>query len=241
MIITSPTQAASKEAADRSVKFSPSKLLKTHSASPVRTWLAKKLEADEAPPVTSPEPAVTKSAVPSKNVKEEEEVSDFDDAQSDEGSDVFPLSPGPRSAAKSTPQEAGGVSAFSPSSVNSPPARPKLSINTSSGVALAKGGIATPATPDSPWDDESESEATPGTKAAAEDDTSSVDSEVRKKVSPPKSTAALATAEPAKIPGPSVASVYQSGLAAPVKSPVKLSGSLGRGRSSGPGFGGGNK
>jgi hypothetical protein len=264
----SPGKADAK-ANEKTVKFSPSKhLMTTQSAFPVRNFLAKKIEAEQSR--QSPEAAMTptkaSSAARGSDVHSGDPMSDVendDDAHS-EGSDVFPVTGSNTSSAVKTPQHTRtersaneGVTAFSPGSPASPPQRPKLSISTTAPILAPAAALKPPATPDSPWDEESElEESTPASKAsrgadpagtaavpASEADTgdsSSVDTDLRdsSRLARSASTEASSTAP---IPGPSVSqvsSLYQGGA----RSPVKLSGSLLRGgRSSGPAFGGANK
>lgn len=254
-----PAKSPTKDS-EKTVKFSPSKhLMKTQSAYPVRNFLAKKFEEEQGQP-QSPE-------APKSPVGKQGSTSDFDDDGSvhSEGSEVdFPISPPEKNERRSAPDSSfeTSVNAFSPGSVSSPPGRSKLTINPGAALTSPSGGkVPTPATPDSPWDEESEFEESPtrasqsgeGPGAAGvatgdgaeedHDDSSSVDSDIRERGRATRgagsAAAATASEEPA-IRGPAVSQVA-SFQAAP-KSPVKLSGSLLRGgRSNAPSFGGTSK
>ena len=181
---------------------------------------------------------------------------DEEDAHSNEGSDVFPMSPEqakpPRTPTAATAagaedslsfEDSAGVIAFSPGSVASPPPRNigtgKLSISTTAEVATAGTKNIPqniPSTPDSPWDEDSEEEEQGGDGGGSQDqdDTSSVDSEVRSKT---RSTASEGIASPTHSTTSAAANTITSSTAVgripgpslssiSQKSPVKLSGSL---------------
>ena len=230
--------------------------------SPVHEWLAKRKS-------TIPyEPAqgvvyTDKVVVRDDNSFDE----DDEDAHSNEGSDVFPMSPEqakpPRTPTAATAagaedslsfEDSAGVIAFSPGSLASPPPRNigtgKLSISTTAEVATAGTKNIPqniPSTPDSPWDEDSdEEEGEQGGGDQDQDDTSSVDSEVRSMArsivsegiaSPTHSTTSAAVNTTTS--SAAVGRIPGPSLSSiSQKSPVKLSGSLLRsGRTSSLGFG----
>ena len=219
--------------------------------SPVHEWLAKRKS-------TIPyEPAqgvvyTDKVVVRDDNSFDE----DDEDAHSNEGSDVFPMSPEqakpPRTPIAATAagaedslsfEDSAGVIAFSPGSLASPPPRnfgtEKLSISTTAEVATAGTKNIPqniPSTPDSPWDEDSDEEEGEqgGGGGQDQDDTSSVDSEVRSKA---RSIVSDGIASPTHSTTSAAVNTTTSSAAVgripgpslssiSQKSPVKLSGSL---------------
>lgn len=273
---------------DRAVKFSPAK----HLTSPMLLHFLDKKEQQQRSPAPSPSPVTTKEtgrtgfAFAASDTHAEDPMSDVDRDDHSEGSDLFPLTPQQQKQTQSRQQggdrsqiEGDGdgdgeeIMPFSPGSDASPPARQKLSINTvpASATAAARGktggaAIASvePATPDSPWDEESEleeSSPTPASKLSVpsaalavsggargirrggvEDDGSSVDSDIRGRSKGGGGSTGTNTADGAAAAA-AVSSSTEASAASTYRAPiVTKSGSLLRGgRSSGPSFGSGPK